>query len=246
MANFNFYQYNGLGNITFFTGSVIHPELYGNLGVCWTGPILPISDLSFTEYTGYYLPKNIFLGATKGFRLQLGVENDTYAPLFRTIYSGKMGEAGNDSSDLGINIFGVISPLVSEIGSLGNFYSGEVASGLNDYPNFGTVYSGFYSGDSKDSSDFGSLISGSLDSSPKDYSNYSSKVSGFCKSGIIDSQSFGCKISGQLLKKDKDYFSTTFSLVGISYIIKGLATRITSGDNANITFNLSTIIYNKT
>lgn len=244
MPSLNFYQYPGTGEYNFYSGSLIHPEIWGNWVLVWQGPVLPYSDLHWSQYTGFYIPWGVLQGEHIGFLWPIPDDATIYAGKFQTKISGDIGNRLNDGEYFNVSFRGEVNPLIYDpSGLLSVKYSGEIASGLNQYSNLQLHFTGNINTGNKDVSLFNLSFSGNHVSGFNETAFASYKLSGELVNTAKENSFLRMNFSGELVKGNRDIVNVDCYLYSGGYRIGGVALYSSSGDNMSIDFNFIGLEY---
>lgn len=234
---FNFYQFGSTGDGTCFIFSG---------GACiWEGPILPITDLHFTDYTGFYITPSILAGQHVGFLWSMNNENKFPAAM-NIRYSGEAGNKLNDYPSFSLGLSGDISPLFTDDGTIFINITGDYSGQCNETNTFAVNYSGQITGVPIDNPLFIVGFSGEISSGVNQICNLIVSFTGQQVKQNIDFPQFFVNLSGEMVAVSKDRFSVDCNFSAVSYAIGGKALTInTSGDHAFIDFNFTKISFER-
>ena len=233
MPSFNFYQYEGTGNYSWV-------DAYGVL--LWNQPVLPISSLHWSQFTGFFIDESLIQGGNKGFEWMLW-DDYSQRTTIRTRISGDVGNRVNDFSNVWISLSGALSPLTTENGFYNVSYSGAQVTGNSDLSPFNLQLSGQQSGRPLDSGWMLIQISGAQSGTNVDQSFFNARWSGETKSTLCEIPYFNTRFSGAVFPKNKDIVSINFNLSGLFYTTGGRHLTIHSGDAMSVSFATVGVIY---
>jgi hypothetical protein len=186
----------------------------------WDGPDTPISSPHYTEWTGFYVTRELAIGGAAGFVWNLDDDYGTgLSPKYRVRISGQYDSAYNESFNYALNFSGGFSVLIGDSGTYGINTTGEVASGLFDVP---TLSGGF---------------SGYCESGLQNLASLSGGYSGYCESGLHDTlAAYSLFVTGEYRPNNWDLSQYSINISG------GLTQRITGG-SGNVGFTFSSFTY---
>jgi hypothetical protein len=214
---FNFYQGTGFG----------------------TGPYAPTNYVDF--FTGFYFPLDTSLGQGVGF---LWPASDVEIPYTLTV-SGSPVDSNKQIVSLGVGIYGFISPLLRESGTLGvSIISGAPTQDNIDRVPFTLSIRGQNSGDNVDRPNFYFLIkSGAQISGNKDTTSMGLTYTGETISGSRDNVSYGLRFWGQFTPPDSDTASLMMRMYDVAYVDTNSYTTKSGYTGIRTSFNLINVIY---
>lgn len=195
---FGFYQDEGIGLGCFsWTG----PDFYREC--IWDGPNTPVSSPHYTQWTGFYVTRELAIGGAAGFIWNLDGDYGTgLSPKYRIRLSGEYLASYTETPTYAVSYSGGFSVLVTDSGTYSGRYTGEVASGLFDVPTFSGRYTGYCESGLQDSPNFSGSFSGNYASGiSENLAVYSWIMTGECRPKNWDKQDYSINISGGLTQR---------------------------------------------